>query len=340
MRTSIYIAIIFTLIGCRTDRPPIDIEPIIMSGGGEVIISNEGNYQYGNASVSIYDPISNTSSNSHYESVNGTKLGDVCQSIGFKNGRAFIVMNNSSKIIVVNENSFEWQSDILGFVSPRYMLPINNSKAIVTELFTDSVAIVDMNDGRIDKRVFVGGETENLLEVFGKAFITSPDRGQVYILNTQSLNLIDSIEVGLGASSITEDVIGRLWVLCNGGVNGAGSLYCIDPESHQVLKAFQFEDETQSPWRLCMNASNDTMYYLNESVYKMGIHSTVLPTEPFVKSNTHNFYSVGFNPTNNELYVGDAVDYIQQGIIYSFDQSGTEKANFKTGIIPGEFYFR
>jgi len=89
-----------------------------------------------------------------------------------------------------------------------------------------------------------------------------------------------------------------------------------------------------------MNASNDTMYYLNESIYKMGIHSTVLPTEPFVKSNTHNFYSVGFNPTNNELYVGDAVDYIQQGTIYSFDQSGTEKANFKTGIIPGEFYFR
>jgi len=59
MNKSIYfIAILFSalLFGCKSDKPDDSPSPVINIGGaGKVYITCEGNYQFGNAKVSLYD---------------------------------------------------------------------------------------------------------------------------------------------------------------------------------------------------------------------------------------------------------------------------------------------
>ena len=71
-----------------------------------VFVLNEGGYGYSNASVSFLDSDGQVYS-SVFSGVNNMKLGDVAQSMGFNKDDAYIVMNNSSTVEVVNRYTFE-----------------------------------------------------------------------------------------------------------------------------------------------------------------------------------------------------------------------------------------
>lgn len=339
MRLFLLIAIVVLLSsGCRIDRPPVEINAPIIGGGNVVYICNEGNYQYGNASISYYDHVANSVVEKYYQQINQMPLGDVCQSMSFANGNAYLTINNSGKVVVVDRNTFEWKSDILGFTSPRQLISVGNSKAYVSEIFDNRLRVIDLNENRITKSILLGGESEEMKVIYGKAFITSPTRGMLYVVDTETDRLNDSINLRKGASFIREDKEGMLWVLCSGDDDENGALYKINPTSLQILSQFDFND-SKTPTRLKMNNSNDTLYFVNQSIYKMGISETSLPDQAFIKANERVFYALGINPENNDVYVADAIDYIQPGTVLIYSQSGVETNTFKAGIIPGNFYF-
>ena len=83
--------------GCmkwEDDRMP---EGFDTSGPG-LFIACEGNFQYGNASLSFYDPASHRVENEVFLRANGMKLGDVAQSMTIHGGRGWIAVNNSHVI--------------------------------------------------------------------------------------------------------------------------------------------------------------------------------------------------------------------------------------------------
>ena len=114
---------------------------------------------------------------------------------------------------------------------------------------------------------------------------------------------------------------------------------CINPETFEVEKTFVFE-KNESPSEICLNGEKDTLYFINRSVWKMSVTDDRLPQEPFLLYKGTKYYGLKVNPVNSEVYVADAIDYVQPGIIYRFSPEGEQLDSFSAGIIPGAFCFR
>lgn len=331
------------LVACRKDKPEDPTTPPVQMGQeGGVYITNEGNFQWGNATVSYYDNASGAVSEDLYQPANGTALGDVCQSMAIYNGKGYLVLNNSDKVVVVDPNTFVQQAEITGFTSPRYLLPVSNAKAYVTDLSSDAITIVDLTANTISGSIPCNGATEELVLAYGKAFVTNTSSPYLYVIDSATDAITDSINVGRGANSIVQDANGKLWVLCSGymGQGISPTLQRVDPVSLEVEATFTFANTSDSPWRLCINGDHDQLYFLNDAVYRMHIADAGLPSTPFIAAADRNFYSLGVDPESDVIYVADAVDYVQRGVVYRYAASGTEINQFHAGIIPGGFCFR
>lgn len=330
------------LFSCRKDVPPVGTDEIIIIGNRGVYITNEGNFMFGNATVSYYDITNNSSVEDLYEPANSIPLGDVCQSMCFFNNKAYIVVNNSGQVSVVNPETFEETTVITGFTSPRYFLPVSNNKAYVTDLYSNAVSVVDLSTNSVTGNIPCYGWTEKLVLSYGKAFVTNPQKDYLYVINTANDEISDSILIVRGAGSIAEDKNGKLWVLCSG--NSSASVYAalirINPINNAVEQTFTFGSLSDSPGKLCFNGSNDTLYFLNNGVYQMEISSFTLPTQALIAEGSMNFYGLGIDPDNGTVYVSDAIDYVQRGVILRYHPNGSFINSFLAGIIPGEFYFR
>ena len=108
-----------------------------------VFISCEGNFMYGNASLSFYNSENNTVQNQLFYARNNVPLGDVSQSLTLYENTLFIVVNNSGKIFAIDSETAEFKGVITGFTSPRYMHFISDKKAYVSDLYAHKISIVN-----------------------------------------------------------------------------------------------------------------------------------------------------------------------------------------------------
>ena len=97
-------------------------EDFDMSASGEgLFICNEGNFQYGNATLSYYDPSTKIVQNEVFYRSNAMKLGDVAQSMIIRDGIGWVVVNNSHVVFAIDINTFKEVGRITNLTSPRYI---------------------------------------------------------------------------------------------------------------------------------------------------------------------------------------------------------------------------
>lgn len=334
--------VIPVLFSCVKDKPQDVVQPQVqLTSAKKVYVINEGNYGSGNASMSLYDTGNNEVIENFYQTQNTSApmVGDVAQSLSNINGNFYLVVNNSGKIIVC-DNQFKKFTQIIGLSSPRYVLPITNQKAYVSDYNANAISIIDLNSNIKTGSISCGGWTEQMTIIYNKAFVTNIKRNYTYVINTVNDTKADSINVGPNAGSIVIDKIDKVWILSSGDNTNSvlAKLSRIDPLTNQIEVSFQFP-QSNSPNSLCLNKTKDTLYYLNGGIYKMPISSSTLPTSEFIAKGTKNFYGLGINPNDYTLYAADALDYVQKSNIYIYDANGNQKTYFKAGINANGFYF-
>lgn len=180
------LSLIFTCISCVKINPPEIENGNIIIGESNVLICNEGGFQNGNASLSIYNKEENSLTNNLYYFINNSSIGDILQSITHINHELFLVVNNSQKIIVIDDKSYKYKTEINGLTSPRYLLPINNNQAYVSDLYANKIYIIDINSKTVVNEINVSGWCEDMCLHNGKAYVVNRTNDLVYIINTST----------------------------------------------------------------------------------------------------------------------------------------------------------
>ena len=344
------ILIIFGLAGCMKDdqwvRDHLQQGPFKLSSSG-VFVVNEGNFMYGNATLSFYDPLAKQVENDLFYRANGLPLGDVAQSMTIRKSSGYVVINNSGKIYVLDINTGKYSGKITGFTSPRYMHFVNDEKAYVTDLYAGKITIVNPSTGQITSYIPcpVHASTEEMVQSGNRLFVTcwSGDR-TVLVVDTSTDQVISEIRTGEQPCGIVLDKYNKIWVLCQALPGNGSTIYAvlqrIDPVTLKIEKSYNFPADTK-PVKLCMDGFGENLYFLaGNTVRKMAVTSDALPVKSFITLTSKILYGLGIDPVNGDVYVSDALDYQQSGFITRFDSLGNVMDTFRGGIIPGRFCFK
>ena len=188
--------------------------------------------------------------------------------------------------------------------------------------------------------------TEQMVQI-GKYVFTNcwSYQNRVLKIDSEKDEVVDQITIGIQPNSLVTDKFGRLWTITDGGYENsvygyeAPSLYCIDPDSMTVLKRFEFK-LGDSPSELQTSGNKETLYWINDDIWRMNVEADNIPQQPFIPFQKTKFYGLTVNPENEEVYVADAIDYSQQGMIYRYSPKGELLDSFYVGVTPGAFCWK
>jgi len=317
-----------------------------------VLILNQGGFGNGNASLSYLSDDLTVFQNNIFSLVNPTLiLGDTAQDIGFYNELAYIVLNVSNKIEIVNRYTMAHVGTISsGLSNPRYIV-FANGKGYVSNwgngssTSDDYVAVLNLTNNTVSSSIAVAEGPERMVTANSKIYIAHLGGfgfgSSVSVVNT-STNAVTSIAVGDVPNSL-EVVENELYVLSGGkpswsGVETPGTLTKINLTSNAVSNSITFSTGLH-PSNLDVE-SGQLYYTIDSDVFKTALSSTTLPTTPLFSTTDQGVYGVySFAVKNNKVHIGDAVDYSSNGKIYVYTVTGDLVSTKTVGVIPAGFYF-
>lgn len=339
------------LVSCDSNDDVQDL-PLGAYDNG-VLILNQGGFGAGNASVSYLSNDFATFQNMIFSVVNpSVTLGDTAQDIGFYNSFAFIVLNGSNKIEVINRYSLETVATITtGLSNPRY-IAFANGKGYVTnwgngsDANDDYVAVINLADYTVSSSIAVAEGPERIVAEDNKLYVAHAGGygfgSTVSVLNSATNTVNATIAVGDVPNSL-EIENGKLHVICGGkpswaAQETAGKLVTVDLSNNSVTSSIDFALAAH-PSNL--EIENDVLYYtVNSSVFKTTVTATTLPTVALFSTTNQGVYGIySFKVENNAIYVGDAGDYSSNGKVYIYSLTGMLEQEYTVGIIPTGFYF-
>lgn len=324
-----------------------------------VLVLNEGNFQQPNASISYISFDFSRTQNDIFFGVNpDTTLGDTAQSIGFNGNLAYIVVNASNKIEIVNRYTMVKVGAITsGLESPRY-IAFANGKGYVTNWGSGvgggTIKVIDLGSNTVTATIVVNDYPNKIIENAGKLYVSHNNLGEkgttISVIDSSTNSVTTSIEVGdlPDTMKIEGD---HLWVSCLGisdyltpANNTSGSIVQINLASNAIIQSLFPADNTERIDYMDLYG-NHIFYSKGSKIFKFSLTGTTLPETPAFTTDA--IYVYGFAVKNNKIYVADAKTFNVNGEvkIYSSGEQfnskplGTLLKTVEVGVGPNGFYF-
>jgi YVTN family beta-propeller protein len=337
-------ALAFTFSSCDDDEKKPKGE--FQAG---IFVVNEGNFQDADGSVSFINPSSGEVTQDLFGTVNGGRaLGDVVQFMTVEGDFAYIVVNNSNKMEVVDANTFVASYTIEDLKLPRYFTTFNG-KGYVTEWvsFSDPgrVSVVDLQSHTVTGTIVTDYGSEDIVAANGKLFVSNNFTNTVSVIDPVSTAVVKTIEVGNSPAEFVIDGQNKIWVACGGGYDqnfnplNDGKLVQIDPASSTVMKTIPLGINFSGKLAI-NNTGNQLFYYKGKSVYRLGTADTAPPSSALItESDAVSFYGIGIDPKTDVLYLADAKAFSGNGTAFTYNTSGTAIGSHAVGRGPNGFVF-
>lgn len=314
-----------------------------------VFVLNEG----GTVSVSFLGS-DDTVQNNIFATANPNQgaLGSIGQSLSFNGDYAYLVMNGSNTVKIVNRYTFQYIATVsTGLSNPRYMA-FANGKGYITNWGSggsasdDYVAVLDLQTNSITSTIPAAEGVERIELYNGKLYVAHQG-GYGY---GKTISVIDpendTIEAQIIVGDVPNSMVFRdnyLYVLC-GGVpfwgtpvpESDGSLVRIDLTDNSATLLAEFDGLHTS--NLEIDDTNSFYFSADEVVYKASLSAPSLFSQLFSLSAQGVYGIYGMDMIDGKLYVADAGDYTSPGKAYVYSTAGAPLNVFTVGVIPNAFH--
>lgn len=323
---------------------------------------NEGNLGANKATLDYYDYTNATYNRNIYAERNPSvvfELGDAANDISVHDGRLYIVVSGSHKVEVLDaETAIRiGQVDIS---SPR-SIAFDGDNAYVSSYVggdgeNGSVVRFDLSSLKVNGSVSVGLMPEEIVIADGYLYVANSMHisgtydNKISVVRLSDFSPAGNIEVDVNLHRLRKDSEGNLWVSSRGNYSDIPSnLYKLTREGvnqYSAPKALNVE---------CTNLAidGDKLYYY-ATVYdanwtptqQYGVINTTSATvtgDSFITDGTEASivtpYCIAVHPTNGDIYISDAANYVSSGKLFCYNSAGKLKWQVKTGDIPGHLAF-
>ena len=319
-----------------------------------LFIMNEGNFQYGNATLSYYDPATKEVENELFYRANAMRLGDVAQSMTIRNGVGWLVVNNSHVVFAIDTDTFRELGRITNLASPRYIHFVSDEKAYITQIWDNRIFIVNPKRYEVTGHIqcpnmeMESGSTEQMVQVGKYLYVNCWSyQNRILKIDTESDTIVDELQVGIQPTSLVVDCNNKLWTITDGGYSNSpygedvSALYRINIDGEKMRVEAQYRFALgDAPSEIQINGSGDRLYWINGDIWSMSVTDEYLPAYPFLEARGTTYYGLTIDPKSEDLYIADAIDYQQAGKVYRYSKSGELIDEFYVGIIPGAFCWK
>jgi YVTN family beta-propeller protein len=343
------LAISTLFVACEKDKSTTQSSAV---GGAYVV--NEGQFLNNNGSISSLSD--GQANNNLFLTANGVAPGDIVQHIAFMGDNAYIVVNNSQKVEVVNKSTFKSIAtlDDVAFDYPRYAQAANGKMYVSNGSGQGTAIVIDTATNNVLTSIAVGtgpgkmvAVGDNLFLVNGGGFSTPGDtvnipKGTVSVINTSTDTETKRTELFPNARDIVA-VGNQVFVLCGGAivynVDYSAVLkqtepYLVELDANgNIVSSTQIGEASDKPEQLEVAADGTLYLYQDGEVfpYNNGSKGASIVTG-------QNAYGMNISP-DNTMYLSLAGDFASSGYVATYTLSGSFKDSVMVGIVPNGVYF-
>ncbi|MGC8594645.1 MAG: YncE family protein [Candidatus Kryptoniota bacterium] len=342
-RKSITLFLAVLIASCaKTPTGPSGQSPL--PSASLVYVVNEGNFGKGNSSLTAFYPDSNKTIADIFKTVNGRNLGDTGNDIAIYNGRAYIVVNNSDKIEIIDAHTALSIKTIYyasGTSPYRIAIDQNDGKGFVTDLYKGRVSVINLATNSLSSdSITVGQNPYGIIYTNGKVFVANSGFGSgntVSVIDAATEKTIKTIKVGYNPTNLIDDGNGHVWVVCTGNWNPdtPGYLFVIDRSSLAVADSLYIGGH---PGKIAADPQRNSAYLIGDSaVIKLDLKARQITSANFVIGS---FYGIAVDEATGNIYFTNPKDYVTNGTVSIYSPSGSSTGiSFTAGIIPDAIAF-
>ncbi len=337
-------AILSFLTGCVKD-PVSALREVPVPSARGVYIINQGNFGRANSSLSYYDLVSFHVYNDVFTAVNGKNLGDVAQGMTIRGSSGYVVVNNSQKIEIIDlaTNLNTGTIPTGAGSSPGQMAFVNDTLALVTDLYSNALLVVNVPARRVTGSITVGANPAGVAIAGGKAYVSNSGFGSgrtVSVVSVVSLSVVQTVTVGDNPGGVQVTPSGAVYVVCTGSYDFTdpakdtpARITVIDPSSDVVTDSIFIGGHATD-----IGIGIDGIGYVPSSAAVLRVDTRVHKVTGVFKEGS--YFAVGVEAASGDVYLADAKNFIQPGTVSVFAPNGQLRTQFDAGLIPGAFAFK